>query len=58
MKNKGRVIQMGEGSGKEIGKDRRTILREKKAVEVRKTVGEEETLREVIVKIELGRINT
>ena len=49
---------MGEGSGKEIGKDRRTILREKKAVEVRKTVGEEETLREVIVKIELGRINT
>jgi len=54
-------MQIGEGSGKEVGKGRRIILREekekKKVVEVRKTRGEGETLREVIVKIGVERID-
>ena len=56
-----RVMQRGEGSGKEKRKDRRKILREKKAkrgVEVKQTKVErkekkEKTLREVVVKIGL-----
>ena len=54
-----RVIDIGEDSGREISKDRKTILREEKlkerkerSVKVRK-VKEEKTLREVTVKIEL-----
>ena len=56
-----RVIQRREGSGKEMAKDRREILREekvKKGVEVRQMKEErkekkEKTLREVVVKIGL-----
>jgi len=56
-----RVMQRGEGSGKEMAKDRREILREEKAkrgVDVRQTKVErkekkEKTLREVVVKIGL-----
>ena len=54
-----RVMQKGEGSGKEMAKDRREILREEKAkrgVEVKQTKEErkkkkEKLLREVTVKI-------
>jgi len=56
-----RVMQKEEGSGKEVGKDRREILREEKAkrgIEVRQTKVErkgkkEKMLREVVVKIGL-----
>jgi len=56
-----RVMQRGEGSGKEVAKDRREVLREEKAkrrVEVRQTKVErkekkEKLLREVMVKIGL-----
>jgi len=56
-----RVMQKGEGSGKEVAKDRREILREEKAkreVEVRQTKIErkkkkEKLLRKVMVKIGL-----
>jgi len=56
-----RIIQKGEGSGKEVAKDRKEILREKRAkrgVEVRQTKVErkekkEKYLREVMVKIGL-----
>ena len=56
-----RVMQKGEGSSKEVAKDRREILREERAkrgVEVRKTEEErkekkEKLLREVTVKIGL-----
>ena len=56
-----RMIQRGEGSGKEVTKDRKKILREEKAkrgVEVRQTKIEkkkrkEKMLREVVVKIGL-----
>ena len=56
-----RVMQRGEGSGKEVAKDRKEILREEKAkrgVEVRQTKIEkkekkEKMLREVVVKIRL-----
>jgi len=56
-----RVMQKGEGSGKEIAKDRREILREEKAkrgVEVKQKKEErkekkEKWLREVMVKIGL-----
>ena len=56
-----RVIQKGEGSGKEVGKDKREILRKEKAkrgIEVRQTKVErkekkEKILREVVVKIGL-----
>ena len=61
---KNRVMQREEGSSKEITKDRREILREKKArrgVEVRKTkvenLDKEEFLREVTVNIGLERID-
>ena len=52
-----RVTNVGEGSGREVRKDRRTILREEKEVEVRKTKREEKLLRKVIVKIRLKRID-
>ena len=45
-----RVIQRGEGSGKEVAKDRREILREEKA---KKGEKKEKLLREVTVKIGL-----
>ena len=56
-----KVMQKGEGSGKEMAKDRREILREekvKRGVEVRQTKVErkekkEKTLREVVMKIGL-----
>ena len=51
-----RVMQRGEGSGKEVGKDRREILREEKAkrgVEKKKEDKKEKVLREVVVKIGL-----
>jgi len=56
-----RVMQRGEGSSKEIVKDRREILREEKAkrgIEVKQTKVErkekkEKLLREVTVKIRL-----
>jgi len=56
-----RVMQRGEGSGKEVAKDRKEILREekgKRGVEVRQTKIEkkekkEKMLREVVVKIRL-----
>jgi len=56
-----RVMQRGEGSGKEVTKDRKEILREEKAkrgVEVRQTKVErkekkEKMLRKVVVKIGL-----
>jgi len=56
-----RVMQRGEGSGKEVAKDRREVLREEKAkrrMEVRQTKVErkekkEKLLREVMVKIGL-----
>jgi len=49
-----RVIQRGEGSGKEVAKDRRKILREEKAKrEVEKREKKEKLLREVMVKIGL-----
>ena len=56
-----RVMQKGKGSGKEMAKDRREILREekvKRGVEVRQTKVErkekkEKTLREVVMKIGL-----
>jgi len=56
-----RIMQRGEGSGKEVAKDRKEILREEKAkreVEVRQTKIEkkekkEKMLREVVVKIRL-----
>ena len=56
-----RVMQRGEGSSKEVAKDRRKILREEKAkrrIEVRQTKVErkekkEKLLREVMVKIGL-----
>ena len=50
-----RVMQRGEGSGKEV-KDRREILREEKAkrgVEKKKEEKKEKVLREVVVKIGL-----
>jgi len=64
---KSRVMNIGEGSGREIEKNRKTILREErlkkeKLVEVQKTEVEnsgnsiekkENLLREVIIKIEL-----
>jgi len=58
---KDRVMQRGEGSGREVVKDRREILRKERAkrgVEVRQTKIEKEKekekyLREVIVKIGL-----
>ena len=46
-----RVMQKGEGSGKEVGKDRREILREEKAK--RGVEKKEKVLREVTVKIGL-----
>jgi len=52
-----RVMQKGEGSGKEVAKDRKEILREERAkrgVEVRQTKEKKEKyLREVMVKIGL-----
>ena len=51
-----RVMQRGEGSGKEVIKDRREILREEKAkrgVEKKKEDKKEKMLREVVVKIGL-----
>ena len=51
-----RVMQRGEGSGKEVVKDRREILREKRVkrgVEKKKEDKKEKVLREVVVKIEL-----
>jgi len=49
-----RVMQRGEGSGKEVAKDRRKILREEKAKrEVEKKEKNEKYLREVTVKIRL-----
>jgi len=62
-----KVMNIGEGSGREISKDRKTILREKilkreKSMEVQKTGVEkssndvekkEKVLREITVKIEL-----
>ena len=51
-----RVMQRGEGSGKEVVKDRREILREEKArreVEKKKEEKKEKVLREVVVKIGL-----
>ena len=51
-----RVMQKGEGSGKEVVKDRREILREEKArrgVEKKKEEKKEKVLREVVVKIGL-----
>jgi len=49
-----RVMQRGEGSGKEIAKDRREILREEKAKRgVEKKEKKEKLLREVVVKIGL-----
>jgi len=52
-----RVMQRGEGSGKEVAKDRKEILREEKVkreVEVRQTKEKKEkNLREVTVKIGL-----
>jgi len=49
-----RVMQKGEGSSKEIIKDRREILREEKAKrEVEKKEKKEKLLREVVVKIGL-----
>ena len=49
-----RVIQRGEGSSKEVARDRREILREKKAKRgVEKKEKKEKLLREVTVKIEL-----
>jgi len=58
---KSRVMQKGEGSGKEVAKDKREILREEKAkrgVEVRqmrveKKEKKKKFLREVVVKIGL-----
>ena len=49
-----RVIQKGEGSGKEIVRDRREILREEKVKrEIEKKEKKEKVLREVTVKIRL-----
>jgi len=49
-----RVMQKGEGSGKEVAKDRREILREEKAKRgVEKKEKKEKVLREVTVKIGL-----
>ena len=51
-----RVMQKGEGSGKEVVKDRREILREEKAkrgMEKKKEEKKEKVLREVVVKIGL-----
>ena len=51
-----RVMQRGEGSGKEVVKDRREILREEKAkrgIEKKKEDKKEKMLREVVVKIGL-----
>ena len=49
-----RVMQKGEGSSKEIMKDRREILREEKAKRgVEKKEKKEKLLREVVVKIRL-----
>jgi len=49
-----RVMQRGEGSGKEVAKDRREILREEKAKRgVGKKEKKEKLLREVTVKIGL-----
>ena len=49
-----RVMQRGEGSSKEVAKDRRKILREEKAKrEVEKKEKKEKYLREVTVKIRL-----
>jgi len=49
-----RVMQRGEGSGKEVAKDRREILREEKAKkEIEKKKKKEKLLREVTVKIGL-----
>ena len=51
-----RVMQRGEGSGKEVVKDRREILREEKVrkrVEKKKKEKKEKVLREVVVKIGL-----
>ena len=49
-----RVMQRGEGSGKEVAKDRRKILREEKAKRgVEKKEKKEKYLREVMVKIRL-----
>ena len=49
-----RVMQRGEGSGKEVAKDRRKILREEKTKrEVEKKEKKEKLLREVTVKIGL-----
>ena len=58
-----RVMNIGERSGREVKKDRKIVLREKRVkekkerlVEVRKAK-EKESLREVMVKIELERID-
>ena len=49
-----RVMQKGEGSGKEVAKDRREILREEKAKRgVEKKEKKKKVLREVTVKIGL-----
>jgi len=49
-----RVMQKGEGSGKEVAKDRRKILRKEKAKRViEKKEKKEKYLREVMVKIRL-----
>ena len=49
-----RVMQRGEGSGKEVAKDRKEILREEKAKRgVEKKEKKEKHLREVTVKIGL-----
>ena len=58
-----RVMNIGERSGREVKKNRKIVLREKRVkekkerlVEVRKAK-EKESLREVMVKIELERID-
>jgi len=49
-----RVMQIGEGSSKEVAKDRKEVLREEKAKrEVEKKEKKEKLLREVMVKIGL-----
>jgi len=58
-----RVVNMGKGSGREVKKDKKMMLREerarrrKKSVEVRKAE-EGKLLRKVTVKIGLERIDT
>jgi len=55
-------MNIGEGNGEEVKKDRKMILKKekekKKLVEIRKIAGEREVLREVTAKIGLERIGT